>query len=605
MVSFVGAGPGAEDLITVRGMRLLEKADVIIYAGSLVSDSLLSWAKEDCQIYNSARMSLDEVIAVIKAAAEKEQNIVRLHTGDPSVYGAIREQMDHLEELGIAYEVVPGVSSFCGAAAALKAEYTLPNVSQSVIITRMEGRTKVPELEKLSELSKHRATMVIFLSASMTDLVSQELIKGGYEADTPAAIVYKATWPEEKVLRCTVGTLNQCAKENHITNHALITVGYFLGKDYELSKLYDAGFSTGFRDASRKETLKVSFIAFSDKGKKLAKEIADGLIAEQNVEITDIYRCQEGGLNAWSAKHFRQDDALIYVGACGIATRAIAPYINHKTVDPAVIVVDELGKNVIPLLSGHIGGANRLSEVIAKRLGTNASITTATDINGVWSIDTWATDMGMTIQNPEYIKVVSSKLLAGKNIVIESCIKLEGTEGLEETEETKGRNGLPKQVTMKENANDSSDVLITYNKVNADQLVLIPRVLSLGIGCKKGTRLEDIQALWEEIAGLHNLDTRAVKQMNSIDIKADEKAIIEFADYLGVKLKTYSAEALNSLEGTYSESKFVRSVAGVDCVCERSAVMGAKAYDDSSLIVRKTAKNGVTIAVAVSGFCRV
>ena len=207
MVSFVGAGPGAEDLITVRGMRLLENADVIIYAGSLVSDKLLGWAKEECQIYNSAKMSLDDVIDVIKAAAEKNQNIVRLHTGDPSVYGAIREQMDRLDELKIEYEVVPGVSSFCGAAAALKAEYTLPNVSQSVIITRMEGRTKVPELEKISEFAKHRATMVIFLSASMTDLVSQELIKGGYEADTPAAIVYKATWPEEKVLRCSVGTL--------------------------------------------------------------------------------------------------------------------------------------------------------------------------------------------------------------------------------------------------------------------------------------------------------------------------------------------------------------------------------------------------------------
>ena len=564
MVSFVGAGPGAEDLITVRGMRLLEKADVIIYAGSLVSDKLLGWAKEECQIYNSAKMSLDDVIDVIKAAAEKNQNIVRLHTGDPSVYGAIREQMDRLDELKIEYEVVPGVSSFCGAAAALKAEYTLPNVSQSVIITRMEGRTKVPELEKISEFAKHRATMVIFLSASMTDLVSQELIKGGYEADTPAAIVYKATWPEEKVLRCTVGTLNQCAKENNITNHALITVGYFLGNDYELSKLYDSSFSTGYRDASSKETLKVSLIAFSDKGEQLSQTIADWLKSEHNIEITDVYRCEEGGLNAWSAKHFRQDDALIYVGACGIATRAIAPYINHKTVDPAVIVVDELGKNVIPLLSGHIGGANKLSEVIADRLGANASITTATDINGVWAVDTLATSKGMTIKNPEYIKTVSSKLLSGKSINIESC-----------------------------------DVLITYNKVDADKLVLIPKVLSIGIGCKKETALEDIQVLWKEICSQYNLDTKAIKQISSIDIKSDEKGLIEFANSLGVKFKTYSADELNSLEGSYSQSEFVKSIAGVDCVCERSAVMGAQSHDDSCLIVRKTSRNGVTIAVAL------
>lgn len=253
MVSIVGAGPGAVDLITVRGMRLLEKADVVIYAGSLVSKELLNWTKQDCKIYNSATMNLDEVIAVIKEADAKGQDIVRLHTGDPCLYGAIREQMDRLKELDIAYEVIPGVSSFCGAAAALQAEYTLPNVSQSVIITRMEGRTPVPVREKISEFAKHHATMVIFLSASMTDQVQEELLKGGYEANTPAAIVYKATWPEQQVYRCTVGTLHACATEHDIKNLALITVGDFLGDDYELSKLYDAEFETGFRKAVKKD----------------------------------------------------------------------------------------------------------------------------------------------------------------------------------------------------------------------------------------------------------------------------------------------------------------------------------------------------------------
>lgn len=584
MVSFVGAGPGAEDLITVRGMRLLEKADVIIYTGSLVSDQLLNWAKEECKIYNSAKMSLDEVIEVVKESSNKGKNIVRLHTGDPSLYGAIREQMDRLDELGIDYEVVPGVSSFCGAAAALKAEYTLPNVSQSVIITRMEGRTKVPELEKIAEFAKHRATMVIFLSASMTDLVSQELIKGGYEEDTPAAIVYKATWPEEKVIRCTVGTLNQCAKENNIAKHALITVGYFLGKDYELSKLYDSGFSTGFRNATGKETIKASIISFSDKGEKLAKNIADLLRAEEDVEIIDIYRCEDGGLSQWSANHFRQDDALIYVGACGIATRAIAPYINHKTVDPAVIVVDELGKNVIPLLSGHIGGANKLSLTIADKLKANANITTATDINGVWAVDTWAMSKGMAIRNPEYIKAVSSKLLTGKSINMESCTKIEG---------------LPDQVKVNEAGNSCTDVSVTYSNVDEDKLILIPKVLSVGIGCKKGTSLGDIEALWEEIAGLYKFDNNAIKQISSIDLKSDEEGLIEFANYLGVEFKTYGADELDSLGGSYSESEFVKVIAGVDCVCERCAVMGAGAKDDSCLIVKKTAKNGVTIAVAL------
>ncbi|MDR0818769.1 MAG: precorrin-4 C(11)-methyltransferase [Oscillospiraceae bacterium] len=244
MVFFIGAGPGAADLITVRGAELLRQADTIIYAGSLVSAELLAYAKPDCRIFNSAEMTLDEVIAAIVSSGGI---VARLHTGDPSLYGAIREQMDRLTELGINYEVCPGVSAFSGAAAALKAEYTLPNVSQSVVITRMAGRTSVPERESVRSFAAHGATMVIFLSAGMTEALQSELIGGGYGADTPAAIVYKATWSDQKIVRCTVGTLHSSAVENGIGNHALITVGGFLGGDYELSKLYDPAFTTAFR----------------------------------------------------------------------------------------------------------------------------------------------------------------------------------------------------------------------------------------------------------------------------------------------------------------------------------------------------------------------
>lgn len=245
MVHFVGAGSGAADLITLRGKRLIECADIIIYAGSLVNPELLQYAKGDTKIYNSAKMTLDEVVDVMKCGDTK--NIVRLHTGDPCIYGAIREQMDRLDELGIEYDVCPGVSSFCGAAAALKAEYTLPDVSQTVIITRMEGRTPVPEKEKIRLLAAHNATMVIFLSAGMLKELSAELIAGGYSAETRAAIVYKATWRDEKVMRCTVGTLNETAEKHGIKKTALITVGEFLGGDYSLSKLYDKAFTTEFR----------------------------------------------------------------------------------------------------------------------------------------------------------------------------------------------------------------------------------------------------------------------------------------------------------------------------------------------------------------------
>ena len=251
MVHFVGAGPGAPDLITRRGAALLADADCIIYAGSLVNPALLGLAKPGCAIYNSAEMTLEQVLHTIRATEQAGGTTVRLHTGDPCLYGAIREQMDALDADGIPYDDTPGVSSFCGAAAALCAEYTLPNVSQTVIITRMEGRTPVPEAEQLAKLAAHGATMVIFLSIGLVDKVQQALLSsGGYRSDTPAAVVYKATWPEQKVVRCTVSTLAEETRKNGITKTALIVVGDFLGGSYDRSKLYDPAFTTEFRQGT-------------------------------------------------------------------------------------------------------------------------------------------------------------------------------------------------------------------------------------------------------------------------------------------------------------------------------------------------------------------
>lgn len=249
MIYFIGAGPGAADLITVKGKELLEKCDLCIYAGSLVNPDLLKYCKPECVIMNSAHMTLEEVIAAMVPAAQAGKLVVRLHTGDPSVYGAHREQIDLLRGYNLDYEIVPGVSSFCAAAAALKAEYTLPNVSQSVIITRMEGRTSVPPRQKISDYAAHNATMVIFLSAGMLEKLSSELIKGGYTAETPAAIVYKASWPDQMVVRCTVGTLAENAAKYGINKTALITVGGFLGNEYDRSELYNPTFAHGYREA--------------------------------------------------------------------------------------------------------------------------------------------------------------------------------------------------------------------------------------------------------------------------------------------------------------------------------------------------------------------
>jgi len=247
VVHFVGAGSGAPDLITLRGARLLGEADVVIYAGSLVNPELLTLTKPGCEVHDSAKLTLEEVIALVEVAERMGKTTVRLHTGDPSIYGAVREQFDELAKRGIAFDVCPGVSSFCGAAAALRTEYTLPDVSQTVIITRAAGRTPVPERESIRSLAAHGATMVLFLSTALTETLQGELLAGGYAAETPAAIVYKATWPEEKIFRCTVGTLHETAEENRLRKTALIVVGGCLGEEYLRSMLYHPDFTTEYR----------------------------------------------------------------------------------------------------------------------------------------------------------------------------------------------------------------------------------------------------------------------------------------------------------------------------------------------------------------------
>lgn len=275
MVHIVGAGSGAADLITVRGMHLLEKADVVIYAGSLVNPALLDYCKADCKIYNSAEMTLEEVLSCIEEAEADGRTVVRLHTGDPSLYGAIQEQMDALKKKGISFDITPGVSSFSGAAAAVQREFTLPGISQSLILTRMEGRTPVPERESLKKMAEHGCSMALFLSAGMTEAVQEALLAGAYTEDTPVAVVYKATWPEQKILRCHLGNFAEEVKKAGITKTAQILVGDFLeasseesshadaatagevtgsqAASYERSKLYDPGFTTEYRKGTDTE----------------------------------------------------------------------------------------------------------------------------------------------------------------------------------------------------------------------------------------------------------------------------------------------------------------------------------------------------------------
>ena len=615
MVYFVGAGPGAPDLITVRGYKLISQADVIIYAGSLVNPELLQAAKPACEIFNSAFMTLEEVIAVMEDAEQRGLLCVRLHTGDPSIYGAIREQMDLLEERGIVYETCPGVSAMFGAAAALNLEYTRPGVSQTVIVSRSAGCTPVPDRESIRKLAVHQSTMVLFLSAGQARTVSQELIGGGYSPDTPAAIVYKATWPEEKTIRCTIGSLPAAAAQNNITKTALIIVGDVLEGKAIRSKLYDPSYATEFRPAVQTEREKgaaeqAAVIAFTREGTRLASRIVswlreegwqcDGYSTQKDMPDMVEIKLLSGSLREWTEARFADSRALLFVGAAGIAVRAAAPFIRDKMTDPAVLVIDEAGRHVIPVLSGHVGGANRLAESLADFLGAECVLTTATDVRGRFAVDRFAVDNHLLITDRDKAKGISADILQDKHIGI--CCPA----GWLQAED------LPNQLAECDDPEESRILIDWHSRENGERaLRLIPeKAVWIGIGCKKETTEESLQSAFADFLQAQRLDRDAVAGFASISLKSEEKGLLAFAGSQKEKILFYTAEQLGSLTGSFSESCFVMQQTGTGNVCERAACLAAlengvftgqsEAENSSCLIIRKTKYKGITFAAALA-----
>ncbi|WP_081668307.1 precorrin-4 C(11)-methyltransferase [Butyrivibrio sp. MC2013] len=597
MVYFVGAGPGDTELITLKGVKLLKEADTVIYAGSLINHELLHYCREGARLIDSAHLSMEEIIDICK---ETEPGItVRLQTGDTALYSAISEQTALLDKENISYETVPGVSSFLAAAAALDIEYTLPGKSQSLIISRIEGRTPVPEREDIRVLASHGSSMVLFLSAGHTREVRDRLIEGGYSEDTPACIVYHASWPDEKVIHCRVGSLHSSAKENGITKTALLLIGDFLEGEGDKSLLYDASFTTGYRQGSvKRET--VACCAFTDRGYELGNSLYPGACSR-------ISRRDNGiSLDEWTREHFYEAGALVFIGAVQIAVRAIAPYIQTKITDPAVVVIDESGQYVIPILSGHVGGGGRLALELEERLkdlGYNASsvITTASDNRQLFAADSWAASMGMKILNPEDIVRLQSDILKGKEIRVGSDFELTFPSG--KTEIICER-GYAKGQDMQVRVTGSGD---------RDGLIVIPRAATLGIGLKRGTSCRQIREAFEAFINENGIYSYAINSIASIDIKKDEEGLIEFAGELGLKIEFYSAGELDALSGDFTDSDFVRKVTGTGNVCERAALMSVirhagdqdadtDGHDESAggrIICRKYARDGVTLALAI------
>lgn len=655
MVHFVGAGPGACDLITVRGMNRIKEADVIIYAGSLVNPELLSYAKADCEIYNSAHMTLEDVVSVMREAEAAGKGTVRLHTGDPSVYGAIREQMDLLDECGIAYDVCPGVSAVFGAAASLACEYTLPDVTQTLILTRAEGKTPVPEKENLRSLAAHRASLVLYLSSGLARKVRQDLLLGGYAEDTPVAVVYKATWPEEKIIRTTLAKLPEDMEAAGISKTALIIVSPALGSVYEKSRLYDAAFATEYRGATEiafpAGIRRVLLVTCSVRGYVTMQKLAKKLENISGAEIITKVKCEalpevsmKETVKACVDAYFEQVDAIVFVTASGIAVRSVAEHLTHKSKDPAIVCMDECGKHVISLVSGHAGGANALTQMLADVMWATPVITTATDVEGRFSVDDYARKHNLVVTDWAKTKAISAEVLAAgeEPVWIEEPAVTQGEEkgACEIRKELKstGIDGCENRVDGCENEVDgcenrvdvkrlqigSHQVIITPKDVpvDAQTLQLIPRCIVAGVGCKKGTPVDKIEHAVQDAFAKAGLRMEALCAVASIDLKKDEVGLLEFCETRKVPFKTYAAEELRAVPGIYSASEFVSGVTGVDNVCERSAVKYAsehgmnqdqrllrmqvdggelllrKQAQDGELLLRKQAYGGVTVALS-------
>lgn len=624
MVYFVGAGTGAADLITVRGMRLLQRADVIIYAGSLVNPELLAYANEKCRIYNSAELTLEEVIVIMAGAEAEGKTTVRLHTGEPSIYGAVREQMDELDRRGISYESCPGVSACFGAAASLNLEYTLPGVSQTLIITRMEGRTSVPKKESIECLAAHQASMAVYLSAGMMEELGRRLMAGGYREDTPAAIVYKVTWPEEEAYLCVVKTLAETARKHEITKTAVVLVGdAIVHHRYERSRLYAPDFSTEYRQAGKagecsapvemhtKENVRLSVISFTKAGRQLSKKIAKRLAEERCivelyaknsayekcVEAREVEEQERGvivvetSVPLWAKEQMEEGNALVFIGACGIAVRAVAPYLKDKLHDVPVLVMDEKGCYVIPILSGHIGGANRLADFLARKVGAVPVITTATDLNGKFAVDVFAMEHGLHIVNREGIAEVSAKILEEHVVTMSVC-------DTEPIHDSFRKELLSKNVQLVPYPPKRPvDIVVTQRGDVFDTAIwLKPKEYVIGLGCKRGKKEEELAAFIAEKIGEAGIGKTQIAALCSIEQKQAEPGIVAWCQKEHIPFITYTAEELQQVLGTFHTSEFVKDRMGVDNVCERAALkfcgFGGR------LMQEKCAKDGMTLAIA-------
>jgi precorrin-4/cobalt-precorrin-4 C11-methyltransferase len=537
-IYFVGAGPGDPELLTVKAQRLLRQARRCVYAGSLLSAELIDLLPPAARRWDSAGMTLEEIVEVYREAQRDGVDLVRLHAGEPSLYGAIGEQMDALDRLGIDYEVVPGISAFQAAAAALKVELTAPEVAQTVILTRTPGRTPMPASEELSHLAQSRATLCIFLSAERLAQTAATLAEH-YGPDCPAAVVYHASWPDQKVVRGTLADIAQHGAADELTKTAILLVGHALARPLpHASKLYDSAFSHGHRRADRKGTVpfsprenrdsppgdrlvKIALISLSNAGARIVARLAAKLPlwkeqgASSTCEIflhTDVAESPHDvsvrfeRIADLTREVFSNFQGLVYIAPAGVVVRAVAPCLQHKTTDPGVVVVDVGARWAVSLVGGHEGGANALAVAVANALDAEPVVTTTAE--------------------------------AAKDLIV-------------------------------------------------------------GVGCRRGTPAVDIIAAVQDALAAAHCEPARVRLLATVDLKADEVGLWEAARRLEVPLRWIAGADIRTTIRAFEHSPLVQEKVDLPAVAEPAALLAGRR---TRLLLPKTVIHGVTVAIAREDF---
>jgi len=625
-IYFIGAGPGAPDLMTLRARDIIAQSDLVLYADSLVDSRVGEFAPPHAKVLGSLKMHLELIMERMIEVAQRGGVVARVHSGDPALYGATHEQMVRLEAANVPYEIVPGVTVAFAAAALLKSELTVPNVVQTIILTRISGRTPVPEGEALVDLARTGASLAIYLSITRIKKVVRELLAGGrYQPDTPVAVLHRVSWPDESYVVGTLENIAQKVREAGYTRQALILVSPALDQRYRTtqhasSHLYDSGYTHRFRHAAEPDKANVGYgpkgkraeastytrsgtaiVAITKAASQLAQQLAPTLEATAYIPTKHhtleqaFVQAYQGSVLPLIQQLWEQHERLLLLMPMGVAVRAIGSLAKDKHTDPAVVVGDEKGQHIIPTLGGHLAGANAFAKQIASLTGGQAVLTTASDVQGLPALDLWIKEQELTLENADLLTFVTAAIVNGETV---------GVVATEKWQDALSGFNLP-FTTLDDLMQDtySAGIVISdeevsdaYEQVREKVLLLRPRSLAVGVGCRRGVSAEEIEDAISTTLKEAGLAEASVSALGSAWLKANEEGLLAVSRKYNWPLYCYDAETLTNVQpaAPFSPSAATKRF-GIPGVSEPSALLAGQTNE---LLVRKRTFERVTVAVA-------